>query len=65
MVDFGERMARIEGNLEQLNHRFTSLENQVTHRLTQIKNRLDTQFKWVIGLEISSLAIILMAILFR
>jgi hypothetical protein len=52
MTDFGERMARIEGNLEGINSRFSSIESRfssVESRLTNIESGLDSQFKWTIG----------------
>ena len=48
-----ERLAKLEGIIEQISQRLTSIEN----RLTSIENRmnnLENRFMWIIGLILTS-----------
>ncbi len=59
-----ERLAKLEGIIEQISQRLTSMEN----RLNSIENRLNSienRFMWVIGLILTSWLSIVCLILFR
>jgi len=55
-----ERIARIEGILEQMDKRLSRLENEVSHLREEMNNRfdllngrIDSLFKWLVGLIIA------------
>ena len=53
-----ERLAKVEGILEQMDKRLTSLENRMTsleNRMTSLENRMSSNFKWLVGLLITVL----------
>jgi hypothetical protein len=56
-----ERMAKIEGSLEQINLRFSSVES----RLSSVESRLDSQFKWIVGIQLTTWVTLMLAVLFR
>lgn len=50
-AEFDARLARIEGIVEQMDKRMSSMET----RLANLELRVDSRFKWVIGLLITLL----------
>ena len=50
-AEFDARLARIEGIVEQMDKRMSSVES----RLTNLESRVDSGFRWVIGLLITLL----------
>lgn len=59
--DVVARLARLEGIVEQMNQRLTSLES----RLSNLETRVDNGFRWVIGIQVTSLLALGTLILFR
>ena len=52
-----ERLAKLEGLIEQIAQRLTSIENRLNNmesRLNNLENRLDKHFLWVVGLILTS-----------
>jgi tetrahydromethanopterin S-methyltransferase subunit B len=45
-----ERMARLEGMVEQMNHRLGNLET----RLASLENKIDNNFHWVMGIMLTT-----------
>jgi len=67
-----ERMARIEGILEQMNERFNQLEgtiqaldNRLDSSLRELRVQISTQFRWTVGLIIVTWITVLAAVLFK
>lgn len=50
LAEFDARLSRIEGIVEQISTRLTSLEN----RVEQLQNAARTDFRWLIGIMIST-----------
>ena len=52
-----ERLAKLEGLIEQIAQRLTSIENRLNNmesRLNNLENRMDKHFLWVVGLILTS-----------
>ena len=52
-----ERLAKLEGLIEQIAQRLTSIEkrlNNMESRLNNLENRMDKHFLWVVGLILTS-----------
>lgn len=52
-----ERLAKLEGLIEQIAQRMTSIENRLNNmenRLNNLENRMDKHFLWVVGLILTS-----------
>ena len=49
-TDVESRLSRLEGIIEQINHRLDSLDR----RLDRQGQRLDSGFRWIIGLQLTS-----------
>jgi len=74
-----ERIARIEGILEQMDKRLTRLENEVSHlreeinslrrevreEINSLRDMVWSQFKWTIGILITMWITIIITILFK
>ena len=56
-----EIVARVEGILEQLSARVSDVEA----RLTSLENRVQTQFFWLVGVQITLWVTIMLAILLK
>ncbi len=54
-----ERIARIEGRLEEIERWLTSIDNRLNH----ISSRIDTWLKWTLGILITMWTTIILAIL--
>jgi len=56
-----ERIAKIEGNMEQINKRLNHLEDD----LRDLRKDLNNRFFWLLGVQISMWITIILAILFK
>jgi C4-type Zn-finger protein len=56
-----ERVARIEGILEQVDKRLNHLESEVR----ELRRDLNNRFFWLLGVQISMWVTIVLAILFK
>lgn len=56
-----ERMAKVEGILEQVDKRIGSIENRLNH----LETRLEAQFRWMLGILITMWATIIVTILLK
>ncbi len=50
-ADFDARLSRLEGVIEQMDQRLTAIEA----RLTNLEARMDSGFRWIIGIQFTSL----------
>ena len=50
-ADFDARLARLEGTVEQMSQRLTAIES----RLANLEMRLDSGFRWIIGIQFTTL----------
>ena len=67
--DHDRRIGQLEGIAEQLNHRLDSIEKrinaleraiaelrvEVRNEIAAIHRRLDTQFRWLVGIQLTTL----------
>jgi peptidoglycan hydrolase CwlO-like protein len=64
-----ERVAKIEGILEQMDKRLSNVEDRLNHlgtRMDNLEARMDTNFKWIIGIMVTMwIAITIEIIIFR
>jgi hypothetical protein len=60
-VSLEERVARIEGILEQVDKRLNHLESEVR----ELRRDLNNRFFWLLGVQISMWVTIILAILFK
>ncbi|HHT9131224.1 MAG TPA: hypothetical protein ACFYED_01930 [Candidatus Tripitaka californicus] len=67
-----ERVAHIEGTMGQLNKRLDSVEvalvnlqRVVDEKFQRVDEKLDTQFRWTVGIMITMWATIILTILVR
>jgi len=44
MEELKERMAKIEGGFDQMNHRLTELREDVNHRFTELREDVNRRF---------------------
>lgn len=72
MTPVEERMAKLEGAFEQMNARLGSLEAQMTARFGAIEARLNSleaeirsNFRWLLGTQLTMWITIIAAILLR
>lgn len=52
------RVAVLEAIVEQINHRLNSIDNRLNnmdHRFTNIESRINSNFKWLVGLLVTVL----------
>lgn len=49
--DFDARISRLEGTVDQMNARLTAIES----RLANLETRLDGGFRWIIGIQFTTL----------
>lgn len=56
-----ERIAKIEGSIEQMNKRLNHLEDD----LRDLRKDLNNRFFWLLGVQISMWITIILAILFK
>ena len=61
LAEYDARLSRIEGIVEQMNTRLTSLESKVEQGQRDLSNRVDrgrrdarTDFRWLVGIIIST-----------
>ena len=63
-----ERMAKIEGILEQVDKRIGSMENRLNRledRLNRLETRLQAQFRWMLGILITMWVTIILTVILR
>lgn len=70
-----ERVARIEGILEQMNERFNHLEsriraledriNALDARINALSDKLDSHFRWTVALFVTMWVTVIAAVLFK
>ena len=50
-ADFDARISRLEGTVDQMNARLGAIES----RLANLESRLDSGFRWIIGIQFATL----------
>ena len=72
MSSLEERVARIEGFLEQMDKRLNHLESEVKElrsemrgEIGELRRDLNNRFFWLLGVQISMWVTIILAILFK
>ncbi|RSN76974.1 hypothetical protein [Candidatus Methanodesulfokora washburnensis] len=63
-----ERLARIEGTVEQMDKRLNHLETEtrdLREELRDLRSDLNNRFLWLLGVQISMWITIILAILFK
>ncbi len=61
LAEFDARLSRIEGIVEQISTRLTSLEN----RVEQIQQAARTDFRWLVGIQVTTIVTLGMLILVK
>jgi chaperonin cofactor prefoldin len=67
-VSLEERVARIEGIVEQMDKRLNHLETEIRElreELRDLREDLNNRFLWLLGVQISMWVTIILAILFK
>ncbi|HIC96545.1 TPA: hypothetical protein EYP12_07980 [Candidatus Bipolaricaulota bacterium] len=67
MSELEERIARIEGVLEQMNERFNHLDSRLQaleNRINALDSKLDSHFRWTIAVIITMWVTVIAAVLF-
>lgn len=62
-----ERMAKVKGILEEVRARLNHLEtkvSQVRQEVNRLRDRIDTQFRWLVALMVAIWITVILAILF-
>jgi chromosome segregation ATPase len=72
MVNLEERVAKIEGILEQMDKRLNHLEsevrdlrNELYREIRDLRKALDYRFYWLLGVQISMWVTIILTIIFK
>ena len=74
-----ERVAHVEGQVSELSQRFSSVEGAVRHleqrmdtrfegvdrRFDVLEDKMSRQFMWLVGIQVSTLAAIIVALISR
>ena len=55
MVEMEERIARVEGTLEQMDKRLNHVETEIS----ELRSDLKTNFRWMVGLIVATWALII------
>ena len=63
--EFDARLSRIEGIVEQMNTRLTSLEDRVDNGFRDVQREIRHNMRWVIGIQITTLLTLGTLILFK
>ncbi len=53
--DFDARLSRVEGIVEQQSQRLTALETRVDAGFREVNARLDSGFRWIVGIQFTTL----------
>ena len=53
--DFDARLSRVEGFVEQQSQRLTALETRVDAGFREVNARLDSGFRWIVGIQFTTL----------
>jgi len=67
-ADLQERMARIEGILEQMSERFNHLETRIQaldNRINALDSKLDSHFRWTLAFIMGMWVTVIAAMLFK
>jgi len=72
MVNLEERVAKIEGILEQMDKRLNHIEsevrdlrNELYREIRDLRKALDYRFYWLLGVQISMWVTIILTIIFK
>jgi len=63
-----ERIARVEGILEQMDKRLDHIESTLARldgRIDKLNGLIDSNFRWTLGMIVSMWITIIMAVLFK
>jgi hypothetical protein len=60
-----ERVARIEGIVEQMNGRLNHIESDLRDLRSDLTQKIESSFRWTMGLMLTMWATIILAIVFR
>ena len=70
--DFDARLSRVEGTVEQLSQRMASLETRMGNLETrmdqgfrEVNARMDSGFRWIVGIQFTTLVALGTLILFK
>lgn len=71
-ISLEERVAKMEGTLEQMSDRLNHIESdirelrgQMNANTNELRDRIDSNFKWTLGILISMWVTIILAIIFK
>ena len=53
--DFDARLSRVEGIVEQQSQRLAALETRVDAGFREVNARLDSGFRWIVGIQFTPL----------
>ena len=53
--DFDARLSRVEGIVEQQSQRLSALETRVATGFREVNARLDSGFRWIVGIQFTTL----------
>ena len=53
--DFDARLSRVEGIVEQQSQRLAALETRVDAGFREVNARLDSGFRWIVGIQFTTL----------
>ena len=56
---------RGDRNREELEKRIIALEGRIDGKIDSVRSTLDTNFRWIVGIQITTWITILLAILFK
>jgi Mg2+ and Co2+ transporter CorA len=60
-----ERVAKIEGTIEQMNERLNHIETDLRNLHENLTKKIESNFRWTIGLMITMWITIILTIVFR
>jgi tetrahydromethanopterin S-methyltransferase subunit B len=60
-----ERVAKIEGTIEQMNERLNHIETDLRDLRENLTKKIESNFRWTIGLMITMWITIILTIVFR
>jgi len=67
-----ERMAKLEGIVEQMNRRLNHIEDEIaqlrtemTTEIAQLRADMQTNFRWLLGIMIATWVTIMLTLLFK
>jgi tetrahydromethanopterin S-methyltransferase subunit B len=60
-----ERVAKIEGIVEQMNERLNHIETDLRDLREDLTKKIESNFRWTVGLMLTMWVTIILAIIFR